>query len=217
MYHFILDFSVNMYEVFATFALMLSLFRFSLKGYISLMIIAAAVMAQSSYLLRFMFHLDSITPIIMLLWFVVFLWRLFRIHPYYALLMTVTGYLGYLVNQAAILYILQIPFTLDEIMGSLLHIKLIQVISSTVTLWIAFWLLDRRIGFSFVPDRLDAKVELKGLNLLLLLISIAACFFISGVAYIFINVNFLFSTLVTIFFLTILIILNFSFKKEMKS
>jgi hypothetical protein len=82
---------------------------------------------------------------------------------------------------------------------------------------IAYWLMERRIGFSFVPDRLDEKVEMSGLNLLLLLISIVACLFISGVAYIFINVNFLFSTLVTIFFLTILIILNFAFKKEMKS
>jgi hypothetical protein len=175
------------------------------------------VMAQSSYLMRFMFHLDSITPIIMLLWFVVFFWRLFRIHPFYALLMTVTGYLGYLVIQSSLLFILQIPFTLDEIVGSLLNIKLVQVTSSTVTLLIAYWLMERRIGFSFVPDRLDEKVEMSGLNLLLLLISIVACLFISGVAYIFINVNFLFSTLVTIFFLTILIILNFAFKKEMKS
>ncbi|MCD9023692.1 hypothetical protein [Cohnella silvisoli] len=217
MSQFFLDVSVNMYEVIATFALMLSLFRFSIKGYVSLMIIAAAVMAQSSYLLRFIFHQDSITPIIMLLWFVVFFWRLFRIHPFYALLMTVTGYLGYLVIQSALLYLLQIPFTLDEIVGSLLHIKLVQVTSSTVTLLIAYWLLERRIGFSFVPDRLDEKVEMRGLNLLLLLVSIVACFFISGVAYIFINVNFLYSTLVTVFFLTILIILNFAFKKEMKS
>lgn len=212
-----LDVSVNMYEVFATFALMLSLFRISIKGYMTLTIIAAAVMAQSSYLLRFMFDLDSITPLIMLLWFVIFFWRVFRIHLFYALLITVTGYLGYLVIQSALLFLLQIPFSLDDIVGSLIHVKLVQVASSTITLGTAFWLLSRRLGFSFVPDRMDEKVELNGLNLLLLLVSIVACFFISGVAYIFINVNFLYSTLVTVFFLTILIILNFAFKKEMGS
>lgn len=217
MSQFLLDVSVNMYETIAMFALMLATFRFSLRAYMTNTLIAAIVMAQTSYLLRFVFHLDSITPLFMLLWFIIFIWMVFRIHMFYVLLMVVTGYLGYLIIQSAILLVLQVGFTMEEITGTLINIKLVQVSGSTITLGCVYMLLKRRIGFSFVPDRMDEKVEIKGLNLVLLLISLIACFFISGVAYIFINVNFLYSTLGTAFLFTMLIILNFSFKKEMKS
>ncbi|WP_239618864.1 hypothetical protein [Cohnella mopanensis] len=217
MSQFLLDVSVNMYETIAMFGLMLAMFRISLRNYIPHTVIASIVMAQTSYLLRFVFHLDSITPLFMLLWFLVFIWMVYRIHFFYVLLIVVSGYLGYLIIQSAMLILLQIEFTMEEITRTLLHVKLIQIAGSTLTLGCAYWLLKKRIGFSFVPDRMDEKVEIKGINLLILIVSLIACLFISGVAYIFINVNFLFSTLWTVLLFILLIILNFSLRKEMKS
>jgi hypothetical protein len=220
MGQFLLDASVNVYEVFAFTALMLSIFRISLKEYLVFTIIAGVVIALTSYLLRFVFNLETITPLFMLLWLFIFVWQIFRFHSFYALMMTVTGYLGYLVIQCLIILLLQIRFSLEEISTPLLHAKLLQLVSATVTLVIAYWLWKKRLGFSFVPDRMSEKVEMKGLNLVLLSISIVACFFISGIAYLFIDVSFWFNTVVIILLLcliTVSMMLKFALDKEMKS
>lgn len=217
MERFLVDFPVNMYEAIAVFALMLSMFRFSLKGYLIHTIIAGIVIAQTSYLLRFEFQYDSVTPIFILLWVIIFLWRIFRIHPFYSLLIAVSGYLSYMFIQTILILFLQIWFTQEEILGPFINVKLLQIGSSTLTLGLAYWLLKRRIGFSFVPDRMDDKVEMKGLNLVLLIISITGCFLVSGAAYILLNVSYLLNALGAICMITILVILNLAFKKEMKS
>jgi len=217
MSQFWLDTSVNILESIAMFCLMLAMFRFSMRNYLFHMLVAAIVMAQTSYLTRFEFGLDSLTPLFMLVWFMIFIRMVFRIHLFYVLLMVVSGYLGYLIIQSAILLVLQIGFSLEEITGTLFRVKMIQIAGSVITFFCAYWLLKRRVGFSFVPDRIDEKVEMTGVNLIILLVSIVGCLFISGVAYIFINVNFLYSTLGTAFLFTMLFILNFSFRKEMKS
>jgi hypothetical protein len=219
MSQFFLDVSVNMYESVTIIALMLAIFRFSLKSYIPYTLIAGIVIAQTSYMLRFMFHLDSYTPLFMLLWYIVFVWLVFRIHLFYTLLMVVTGYLSYIVIQTASLLLLQIWVPMDEIIATLFRIKMTQVMSSTITLGIAYWLLKKRIGFSFVPDRIDARADLKGLNLVLLFVSLIACFFISGVAYIFLNIKFLYSTIGLICLLclvTVFSIIIIALKKEMR-
>lgn len=217
MKEFLLDVSVNMLEVIAGFAIMLAPFRFSLKDYFTYSIIAAVLMAETSYILRLVFHYDSITPIFMLFWFLVFMWRVFRIHPFFALLMTVTGYLSFLAIQNMLLLLLQIQFTMEQISTPLLHAKLFQVGCSAVTLGVAYWLLRKRIGFSFVPDRMDEKVELKGLNLWLLLICIVSCVFISGVAFIYININFIYTSLLYVSLCIVIILLNIAYRKEMAS
>ncbi|WP_256758971.1 hypothetical protein [Cohnella sp. WQ 127256] len=218
MSQFLLDISVNMYEVIAMFALMLAIFRFSIKGYLTYTFIAAAVMAQTSYLLRFVLDMDSVTPFFMLLWFIIFAWLIFRIHIFYALLMVITGYLVYILVQSTIVLLLQSVFTLEELSGTLLNAKLIQVVGSTLTLAIALWLLRKRIGFSFVPDRMDEKVTMDKLNIALLVISIVSCLFISGFVFVFLKLSFLHSTLTAsclLCFLAILIILKIAHKKEM--
>lgn len=217
MEEFLLDVSVNIYEVIAAFAIMLAAYRYSIKEYMTYSIIAAVLMAETSYILRLVLHLDSITPIFMLFWFLLFMWRVFRIHPFFALLMTVTGYLSYLFVQSALLFLLQIHFTLEQISTPLLHAKLYQIGSSTITLGVAYWLLKRRIGFSFVPDRMNEKIEMKGLNLWLLLVCIISCFFISGIAYTIVNINFLYSTLLSVVMFIVIILLNIAYRKEMAS
>lgn len=217
MKEFLLDVSVNIYEVIAAFAIMLAWYRFSLKDYMTYSLIAAVLMAETSYILRLVFHYDSITPVFMLFWFLIFVWRVFRIHPFFALLMTVTGYLSYLFVQSALLYALQIFFTLEQISSPLIHAKFFQIGSSTITLGVAYWLLRRRIGFSFVPDRMDEKIEMKGLNVWLLIVCIISCFFISGVAYTFVNINFLFRMLLSVFMFIVIILLNIAYRKEMDS
>jgi hypothetical protein len=219
MEQFLLDASVNVIESVSLYSLMLTIFRVSIKPYLIHAIIAGVAMAQTSYLLRFVFHYDDITPLFMLLWYFVIIWQVFRFHWFYALIMTVTGYLGYLVIQCILILFLQIGFTLEQLSEPLLHAKLLQLASSTVSYVVALTLWRKRLGFSFVPDRMSERVEMKGLNLVLLTISVISCFFISGVGFVFIKMNFVFNTVVIILLLCLIIgsmMIKFALEKEMK-
>ncbi|MBW5447272.1 hypothetical protein GE107_14545 [Cohnella sp. CFH 77786] len=178
-------------------------------------ILASAVMAQTSYLMRMVFHLDSYTPILILLWLIVFIWLLFRVHPFYSFLMSVSGYLGYVVIQCVVLIGLQIWIPIEDILTPLLHLKLMQLLCSVITLAIAIWLNQKRLGFIFVPDDVRVKVKLTGLNLILFCISVAGSLIITGVVHNVVKRGYVTTAVGAGCLLTILIILNFAYKKEM--
>ncbi|XID90334.1 hypothetical protein ACF3MZ_17470 [Paenibacillaceae bacterium WGS1546] len=216
MADFWLDFSVNTIEAFAAITLMLALFRFSLKGYVFQIVLSSIIIAQTSYLLRFVFHLDIITPIFMLAWIVLSLWRFLRIHPFYAYVMCITGYLGYIVIQTGVLNISLLWFDLDEIL-LFPTVKYLQLISIVITLLVAAGLMRKRIGYSFVPDRVKSKVKLSGHNLILLVLSIIGGFIVSGIAYVFLELKMPAGGLLGLCILIIFAIINASYRKEMET
>ncbi|MFC5469931.1 hypothetical protein ACFPPD_14450 [Cohnella suwonensis] len=212
---FLLDFSVNTYEAFTVYVLIMALFRFPIRSHLSYAILASAIMAQSSYLMRLVFHLYSYTSLVMLLLFIVLFWLLFRVHPFYSLLMTVTGYLVYIVIQATLMLVLQIWFSLEEIVTPLIHVKMMQTGCASITLILALWVNQKRLGFSFVPEGSRIKLKLTSLNLMLLLVSIAASLLITGAANLFLSGGMLMSLIIALCLLTILIIMNLAYRREM--
>lgn len=178
---FLVDFTVNVYETIAGFSLILGLFRFSFnKTYFINTVIAAIVMAQTSYLLRFPLEMPYITSVFMLAWIVVFLWRLFRIHPFYALLMAVTGYMTYVTVQDITATILGFFVDIEKLATTFYLGKSLQFISSTLSLIIYFILAKKRIGYSFVPDQFQFRIRFDTKHRMLLAIiiisSVLICF-----------------------------------------
>jgi len=214
MADFWLDFSVNTVEAFAAFTLMLAMFRFSLRGYVFQVVLSSLIIAQTSYLLRFVFQLDLITPIFMLTWFVLALWRFLRIHPFYAYIMCITGYLGYIVIQTGILILLQTRFDIGDLVSFPAN-KYVQLLSIGVTLFVSVVLMRKRIGYSFVPDRMESKVQMTGHNLMLLIFSIIGGFIVSGIAYIFLELKLPAGGLLALCILIVIAIINASYRKEM--
>jgi hypothetical protein len=214
MRDFVLDFSVNTFEAFCVYVLIMAVFRFPIRSHLPFAIVASAIMAQSSYLMRFVFHLDSYTPLLMLLWFVLLIWVLFRVHPFYSLLMTVTGYLTYIVIQALILLVLQIWFPIEQIVSPLLNMKIVQTVCSGITLAIAFLLDRRRLGFIFVPDGTRVKILRTRINMMLLAFSVAAGLLITGASRFILGGGILTSMNGALFLLIILVFLNLAYKRE---
>ncbi|MFS0726120.1 hypothetical protein [Paenibacillus sp. 1P07SE] len=171
---FLIDFVVNVFETIAGFVLMMSLYLFPIRSYIPQIIFTSVVMAQTSYLLREVLMLDWLTPFFMLLWMVLLLWLLFRIHLFYALLMAVSGYMVYIVLQMLIVLIMQAVSPLAEIQQTFVYLKVVQLLSSLGVLAISWVLIKKRIGFSFVPDRLSEHVAFRGTNRQLLITLIVA-------------------------------------------
>jgi hypothetical protein len=185
MQRFVVDLFVNIFETIAGFSLIFSIYRFPIKGYIPQILFTAVVMAQTSYLLREVLSLESGTPFFMLLWIVIMLWLLFRVHYFYALLMAITGYLGYLVIQFGIVYLLQLIFKLEIPVTDFYTGKMIQVTSSAIALLISVLLIKKRIGFSFVPDRMIENVSLHGTNRSMLMLLIAGSLLVSTIVFIY--------------------------------
>ncbi|WP_020619666.1 hypothetical protein [Paenibacillus daejeonensis] len=176
---FLIDFAVNVFETIAGFILMLSIYLFPIRSYTPQIVFTSIVMAQTSYLLREVFLLDWLTPFFMLLWMVLLLWLLFRIHLFYALLMAVSGYLVYIVLQMLIVLILQAVSPLTEIQETFQYLKLVQLLASLAALAISRVLIKKRLGFSFVPDRISESVPVRGTNRKLLITLIVASIWIS--------------------------------------
>ena len=176
---FLIDFAVNVFETIAGFILMMSIYLFPIRSYTPQIVFTSIVMAQTSYLLREVFLLDWLTPFFMLVWMVLLLWLLFRIHLFYALLMAVSGYLVYIVLQMLIVLILQAVSPLTEIQETFQYLKLVQLLTSLAALAISRILIKKRLGFSFVPDRISENVPVRGTNRKLLITLIIASIWIS--------------------------------------
>ncbi|RKP53174.1 hypothetical protein D7Z26_15720 [Cohnella endophytica] len=185
MERILVDFGVNIFETIAGISLILAIYRFPVMTYIPQILFAAVVMAQTSYLLREVLNQESITPLFMIAWIFVFLWLMFRVHYFYAFLMAITGFLGYILIEVSIVYLTRFLNYRIDVLTDFYAVKIIQLISSTITLLICITLLKKRIGFSFVPDRMREKVDFHGTNRLLLYVLIIGSLLASAIVFIY--------------------------------
>lgn len=209
-----MDFTVNAFEAFCVLVLMMAVFRFPIRSHLGSAILSSAIIAQSSYLIRMVFHMDSYAPLLVLLWLIVLLWLQFRVHLFYALLMSVTAYLGYIVIQALALLAVQIWIPVEQILSPLSHVKMFQTGCSLITLGIGLWLNRKRLGFIFVPDGTRVKVKLAGLNLIILVVCFASALLISGVALYILGGGFFTSLIGALFLLAVLVVVNLAYQRE---
>jgi len=211
---FLVDFFVNAFESIAGFVLILSIFMFPIRTYLIPTVFAAIVMAQTSFLTREVLQLDSITPLLMLGWIIAVIWMLFRVHIFYALLMGVTGYVSYGVLQFLFIFLFQFFIDIDTLTTEFYHLKLIQLITSTASIAIAYLLSGKRIGFSFVPDRKSERVSYHGVNRVLLYVIVGASLVIGTVSYFAHNGKFSLFIYIFSFILVVLILFYLAIRKE---
>lgn len=161
---------VSTLEWFSLIVLSFTLFKFNVRWYKGQIIFSSFLLSLLSYILFEVLHFSKVAtlfqpPIVFL-----FYWQIFRIAVFYAGLMVVNGYLGYLVINMVV-------FTLYRIFGVILlpgtpPMYLAQTISALAALLIAWLIHKYRVGFTFVPHGEHANVKFKGINLRLLLFTI---------------------------------------------
>lgn len=105
-----LDFSIYMlFSVLETFAMFLLAFRvFKIDLYITEMIFASLIMAFVSFVLRHDYGMVLTDIVIQYLLTFCFLWLLFRLHIFYAAIMTGLTYLSYMLLQSTCYLIMNI-------------------------------------------------------------------------------------------------------------
>ncbi|WHY17964.1 hypothetical protein QNH28_21030 [Paenibacillus sp. G2S3] len=212
MIDFILFIIFSGLETYAIFFLAFKIFKIDL--YHKEMVFASFIMGFFSYSLRTnydLFQLDILSQYALMF---CFMWLLFRIHPFYASILTGMAYQSYSVIQTSLYYILKfiakLPLTLLDYIS--INVFILQFLSALTVICIGVYVGNRRIGFDFVPDKPDVKIKTTTSEKILFILNLPALTIVTSLSY-FVESFFFF--LIPIFYGIILWgYLYFSYKKD---
>ncbi|MEI2399026.1 hypothetical protein [Paenibacillus phytohabitans] len=176
MLDFVLFIILSVLESSALFYLGFKLFKIDL--YSKEIIFAGIIMAFFSYVLRYDYQLAELDVLVQYTLIICFLWLLFRIHIFYAFIMTAIAYQSYLLIQS-LLYLI-IDFT--GIYGLnyptiSTGIYILQILTATTTIIIANYVGKRRKGFDFIPDKPDEKITIGKREKIMFILTIPSIIF----------------------------------------
>lgn len=192
MLDFILFMVFSGLETYAIFYLAFKIFKIDL--YPKEMVFASFVMGFFSYSLRThyeLFELDILSQYALMF---CFMWLLFRIHPFYASILTGMAYQAYSVIQTTLYYFLNfiIRLPLDSTDSVSINIMVLQVISALTAMGIGLYVGHKRKGFDFVPDKPDIKIKPSAMEKILFALNLPALFIIASVSFFFQSDYFIF-------------------------
>lgn len=165
----IIRFLFSTIETASMVILSLALFRIPLKYSGSKVLIITTTISIVSLFQRDIMNLDEFVAISIIITYLILFKFIFNFPTFYALLVSITGYLIFAVIQTVfvLIGILSDITTTHLIETSLLHGSMLQLISAGVTILVALWMQRKKIGFMFVVKRLTIKHMFSGFNLIL--------------------------------------------------
>lgn len=153
-------------EWLALVILTFAMFRFPLRGYWGQILLTSFVLSLLSHLVFKELDMRVLATLLQPPVVFLFFWQVFRIHVFYASLMTVYGYLGYLSLQLLILILMRwLGIPLEIMVPDTTPMYVLQGLTILIVLMVASLLYRYRIGYSFVPDSEYAQVKLQNINL----------------------------------------------------
>ncbi|HBS44638.1 MAG TPA: hypothetical protein DEA91_09635 [Paenibacillus sp.] len=183
MIDFILFIIFSGLETYAIFFLAFKIFKIDL--YHKEMVFASFIMGFFSYSLRTnydLFQLDILSQYALMF---CFMWLLFRIHPFYASILTGMAYQSYSVIQTSLYYLLKfiakLPLTLMNYFSA--KVFVLQLLSALTVICIGLYVGHKRIGFDFVPDKPDVKIKTTTNEKILFILNLPALIVITFLSY----------------------------------
>lgn len=162
-----------MLENYAMFYLIFKLFKIDL--FPKEMIFASLIMSFISYVLRTVYELPQVDVVVQVLLMFSFIWLLFKIHVFYAIILTGMAYQAYMLIQTLYYFIMDnaglfdggnIPYILS------INTFVLQALSATTAIGTGYFLSAKRKGFDFVPDKPNGKIAVKTWEKVLLILNI---------------------------------------------
>ncbi|WP_019909698.1 hypothetical protein [Paenibacillus sp. HW567] len=160
MLEFVLYMVFSVLETYAMFYLAFKIFK--IDFYFKEMIFAGSIMAFFSYVIRVDYHRVEADIIIQYLLIFFFFWMLFRIHWFYAAILTGMTYQAYICVQ--LVYILLFDqigfFSAHAFYGIDISTHLLQISSSVTAIGIGYYIGHKRKGFDFIPDKPNGLIKI---------------------------------------------------------
>ncbi|AKG35516.1 hypothetical protein VK70_13810 [Paenibacillus durus ATCC 35681] len=213
MVNFIFYVFFSVLDTASLFYIALKLFKIDL--YLKEIIFASLIMTFFSYVIRVEHSYAFLDVFLQYVLFVCFLWMLFRIHIFYAIIVAGTALQAFMFIQSLIYIVINITgiYQLNFPIVST-GIFLMQLITDSVVIFIGYYIRKKRKGFDFIPDKPDGKIILSKRDIVLFILSVP-----SFLAF-YLNIYFTrylnqYSFLIPLFYATVLIgYLYFSTKKD---
>lgn len=173
---FLLFMLFSLLECYSMYFLMFKVFKIDI--FHKEIIFSSALMSGVSYVLRVDYGVAGWDVAFQITLMFLLVWMLFRIHIFYAIVMTITTYHAYATIQIGLYYIL--GFNKPNHMS----IHVLQVISAATVCLIGWIVAKKRLGFDFIPDTPNYRLTLKTKDKVLFLLTIPALFLLTTTIYV---------------------------------
>lgn len=149
------------------------------------MIFASLIMAFTSHVLRSVYEFPELDVFIQMVLMFCFVWLLFRIHIFYATIMTGMVYQAYFFIQTSYYYLMDNVGAFNENLPYIFAYStyILQTLSAFTALGLGWWIYKKRRGFDFVPDRPSGHLVLKKRDKILFFLNIPAFFIFISTMY----------------------------------
>lgn len=158
-----LDFVLYMlFSVLESSALFYIAFKiFKLDIYPKEIVFAGLIMAFISYTLRNNYGLSKTDVFLQYTLTFLFIWLLFRIHIFFAVIVTGVAYQAYMLIQS-VLYLFMNSTGIYELQfpSISIGIYILQILTSATAFIVAYNIGVRRKGFDFIPDKPEGRVTI---------------------------------------------------------
>lgn len=133
---------------------------FKIDQYVKEMIFAGLIMGFFSYFTRDIYGMANVDVFLQYILIFCFFWILFRIHIFYAVIMTGMAYQAYMLVQSLLYLIISATGTYELHFPTItVGISLLQLSSAAAVVSIGYIIGKKRKGFDFVPDKPDGKIQ----------------------------------------------------------
>jgi hypothetical protein len=149
------------------------------------MTFASIIMAFASHVIRTVYLLPDLDVLIQMLLMFCFVWLLFRIHIFYATIMTGMAYQAYMFIQTTYYYIMDSLGAFNDNLPSVFaySTNILQTVSAFTAFVLGWWIYKKRKGFDFVPDRPRGHLTLKKRDTILFILNVPAFVIITFTMY----------------------------------
>lgn len=213
MLEFVLFILFSVLESTALFYLAFKIFKIDL--YPKEMVFAGLIMAFFSYVIRVNNGFAGLDVFTQYLFVFFFLWLLFRIHVFYAAIMTGMSYQLYMLIQSVLFLLMNTMGVLGfEVQSVSVGLYLMQTLSALTAFSIGHYIGRRRKGFDFVPDKPEEKIVIGNHEKILFALSLPSILIVFLMIYVSENSSQFFILIPFSYALLLFGYLNFSIKKN---
>lgn len=208
---------VSSLEYIAIIALMIAVFRFSIRIFIPHTVFICLVQSSFSYFIR-VEGLANYSSLLQVILFVICISLLYRLRWYYAIVMGVIGYQSYVSIQAVLFIIISAFGFLDvNDVNYYQNFKgvLFVVLCVMVSMLIGNLIYQKGWGFTFIPTGISPRIKIRGINLAILFLSLMSALMIGSTFY-FVNTDqqLMFYVLCFLQLLILTCLILYSYRKE---
>lgn len=201
-------------EFCAMITLMFAIFRFSFSGYWIHTAFICVLLSYISFTMREM-SFGEYAPVIQMIFFVLCIHLLYRVHWFYALIMGVVGYLSYLAIQMLVFTLLSLLQVVKWVNMDYYNTNgsMVAIGSIFISFISSIYLRKKGYGYTFVPTSEYIRLSFRGINLTILIYSLISIVVLC-LAFLFLEDMIVFFLLSVVQILLLLFLLNYSMKKE---